>query len=177
MISNLFNPDMYKILILFSLSPGSRFNRNEIKDKTKLNNVPIDKALMSLFNMKILKKENRLYQLNYPYAKKIIDLIKKDFLDLKELPLNTYYSIVDAINLLSPGKSELYLFGSYSKLIYTDKSDIDLAVLGNDRINAGKIEKKYGKNIEIHYFDKIKFYRNKKDPLVKDILKNGIRLI
>ena len=32
-------------------------------------------------------------------------------------------------------------------------------------------------NIEIHYFSKNEFYKNKKDPLIKDILKNGVRVI
>jgi len=32
------------------------------------------------------------------------------------------------------------------------------------------------KSIEIHYF-KTNFYKNKKDPLVKDILRNGVKLL
>ena len=73
-----------------------------------------------------------------------------------------------------------YLFGSYSKLIYKDTSDIDIALLDSMEKYSkiiGKLERKYGKRIEAHYFEKKEFYRNKKDPLVKDILKNGIRLV
>jgi len=39
-----------------------------------------------------------------------------------------------------------------------------------------KLERAYKKHVEIHYFDKKDFYRNKKDPLVRSILKDGVRL-
>ena len=45
MISYLFEKDIFKVLSLFGISPGSRFKRNEIKDKTLLYNVNLDKAL------------------------------------------------------------------------------------------------------------------------------------
>ena len=79
----------------------------------------------------------------------------------------------------------VYLFGSYAKLVFKETSDIDIAIV-SDKVAAGdkkvingliqKMESRYGKNIEMHYFGK-NFYKNKKDPLVKDILKNGIKLI
>lgn len=77
----------------------------------------------------------------------------------------------------------MYLFGSYSKLIYNENSDVDIALvitsINEDIINkiVNKLEKKYDKKIELHIFDKQKFYKNKKDPLIKDIVKNGVRLI
>ena len=79
----------------------------------------------------------------------------------------------------------MYLFGSYAKIIYKKNSDIDLAII-SDKINEKDkkeinkriktIESRFQKTIEIHYF-KTNFYKNKSDPLVKDILKNGIKLI
>ena len=39
-----------------------------------------------------------------------------------------------------------------------------------------KLESKYGKKIEIHYFG-TNFYKNKKDPFVQEIIKNGLKLV
>ena len=51
MITDIFNKDIVKILTLFSVSLGSKFTRNEIKEKTMLNNVPLDNALNILLNI------------------------------------------------------------------------------------------------------------------------------
>ncbi|MFH0752432.1 MAG: nucleotidyltransferase domain-containing protein [archaeon] len=185
MISQAFTQNCFKIITLFSLSPGSNLNRTEIKNKTRLNNVPLDNALTSLTNSGILKKKTN-YSINFEhdYSKPLLELCKKQYKQLKELPLNAYFPIIDLTNSLSKLKDlEIILFGSYSKLIYTTKSDIDLALLHSRMIDKKAVqkttqwlEKTYGINIEIHYFDKEGFYKNKKDPLVKEILKNGVKL-
>jgi predicted nucleotidyltransferase len=187
MISLIFNKEEFKILNIFSISPGSKFRRNEIKEKTKLNNVPLDEALLKLVKSDIIKKERKFYSINFEnsYSKLIIEIISKQYKFLKEIPLDVYFLITDLISeskLLR--KTEIYLFGSYSKLIYKDTSDIDIAILTDSNFDKKsvnkiiqKLEKRYSKNIEIHLFEKSKFYKNKKDPLIKDILKNGIKLI
>lgn len=187
MINQIFDSDSFKIMSLFSLSPGSRFRRNEIKEKTKLNNVPLDKALLRLLYSKILKKEENFYKINFQNenAKKIIEISSGQYKDLKELPFDIYLLLLNMVSEFSIIKGiEVYLFGSYSKLIYNDKSDVDIAVLTPERFNkkgiqktTQKLEKIYKKNIETHFFMKKLFYKNKKDPLVKEIIKNSIRLI
>lgn len=182
MISIALDKDIAKILSIFALSKGSRFNRNEILNKTKLNNVPLDNALSRLINSRILNKERNYYSMNFDNqdGKKIIEILSSQYKQLKEMPLEAYFSILEMVNILSTKKDiEVYLFGSYSKLIFKAGSDIDIAVLSDKKItaNISKIEKKYGRSIEIHHFSKKEFYRNKKDPLVKDILKNGVKLI
>ena len=42
---------------------------------------------------------------------------------------------------------------------------------------VAKLEKKYERKIEIHTFEKKAFYQNKNDPLIKNILKDGIKLV
>ena len=184
MIINVFKKDILKILTMFSISPGSRFSRNEIKEKTKLNNVNLDNSLTILINSKIIKKEKRLLSLNIENNQQIVKQIYADYKNLKKLPLEVYYSIIDLIFFLNKIKEiEVYLFGSYAKLIFKEDSDIDIAVISN-KINSKKeisaiiekIQKKYRKNIEVHYFKK-EFYKHKKDPLVRDIIKNGVKLI
>lgn len=187
MIGLIFDKECFKIISLLSLSPGSRFSRNDIKEKTRLNNVPLDIALKKLLSSKILIKDARLYQANFENddSKKIIDLLSKQYKKLKELPLDVYFLLIDLISSAYTIKGiEIYLFGSYSKLVYQLGSDVDIAIIAskdfdkNSLIKAkNKLEKKYNKNIEIHDFDRSSFYKNKSDPLIKDILKNGIKLI
>ncbi len=187
MINQIFDLDSFKIISLFSLSPGSRFRRKEIKERTKLNNVPLDKALLRLLSCKILKRDENFYKINFQNenAKKIIEISSKQYKELKELPLDIYLLLLDLVSGFSIIKGiEVYLFGSYSKLIYNEKSDVDLAVLITEKFNkkttqktVQKLEKVYKKNIEIHFFVKRLFYKNRKDPLVKEIIKNGVRLV
>lgn len=187
MISQIFTQDCYKILSFFSLSPGSRFNRKEIKNRILLNNVPLDAALSRLLSSGILIKERNYYSINLEddYSKKMIDICKKQYKKLREPPLNVFYMLIDLISGISVHKgTEISLFGSYAKLVYSEKSDVDLAVLttlktdkGFIRKIAAKLEKTYEKNIELHFFDKRSFLKNKKDPLVEEIIRNGVKII
>lgn len=188
MIIGLFNKDVFKILTVLSLSPGSRFLRKELKEKTKMNNINLDNALKILLNSNIILKEKRIIALNFEniLTKQIINLVSRQYRELKELPLNAYFSICDIISLLIKYKKiDVYLFGSYAKLIFKETSDIDLAVISDSltkeqkkEINklATRIKERYSKDIEVHYFGR-NFYKNRKDPLVKDILKNSIKLL
>ena len=181
MISYLFEKDVFKILSLFGISPGSRFKRNEIKDKTLLYNVNLDKALNKLVNLDLLKKDKNYYQINFEndVKDKVLNLVIKEYKRLREIPFKVYLLLIDMLEKISKNKkTEIYLFGSYAKLIYKENSDVDVAVI-NGKINAkliNKLEEKYGLKIELHYFNKDEFYKNKKDPLIKEIIKNGVRL-
>ena len=186
MIAGIFEKNIFKVLSIFSIEPGSRFNRKEIKGKSRLNNIPLDKSLSILKNSGILKRERSLYSVNFESSewKNIINTFSRQYKGLKEIPLDAYFCVADIVYFLSSIKGvEAYLFGSYSKLVYKEDSDIDVAVLITGNFNkkplqniVNKAEKTYKKRVEIHYFDKFNFYKNKKDPLVKDILKNGVRL-
>ncbi len=185
-MSLIFDSACFKIITLFSLSPGSRFRRKEIKEKTRLNNMPLDSGLLKMMSAEVLKKDDSLYSLNLENesTKAIVSLASHNFKKMKELPLDVYFFLTDLMVHISPKNTEIYLFGSYAKLVYSDKSDVDIAFLFSkppDKKSiekaVRKLEKTYKKAVEMHYFDKKAFYKNRKDPLVKDILRNGIRLI
>ena len=187
MINQIFNNSIFKILTLFSLSPGSRFNRKNIKEKTRTNNMPLDNALTKLMSGSILKRMENYYSINLEdeHAKQIIEIVSKEYKNLRELPLDVYFLLVDLTDELAQIKNiQVYLFGSYSKLVYSDKSDVDIAIISNGSLDKkriekiiAKVEKSYKKNVEVHYFDGLTFYKNEKDPLVRGIIKDGIRLI
>lgn len=184
----LFDSNVFKVLTVFSIAPGRKFQRKELKEKTKLSNVNLDKAISILFNQGILKRKKRLLFLDVSNSKtkQVISLVSDSYKSLKEIPLNVYFSVYELVRYLSCFKDiNVYLFGSYSKLIFDDSSDIDIAIVSGSLEKEDKrgisrtkkkIKKKYGKKIEIHYFDS-DFYKNKSDPLIKDILKNGEELI
>lgn len=187
MIIQLFNKNITKVLTVFSISPGSRFQRKELKEKTGMNNVNLDDALSLLLNSSIIKREKRFFYLNFEDSngKELIGLVSRQYKALREVPLKVYFAIIELIYSLSKFEVDAYLFGSYAKLVYEEDSDIDIAII-SDKVSAkgkraigkfiGKLEAKYKKSIEVHYFSR-EFYKNKKDPLVKDILKNGIKLM
>lgn len=186
LISPVFTQDCFKILTFFSLSPGSRWRRKEIKEKTRLHNVPLDKALGNLIQAGAIIKEKNHYALNFENenAKKLIEFCSRQYRQLRELPLDVFYLLVDlaAVPLLQKGV-EVHLFGSYTKLVYHEKSDVDIALLYSGEIDKSrlaavvtKLEKTYHKHIDLHYFERAAFYKNKNDPLVKGILKDGVGL-
>lgn len=189
MIGQIFDGGSFKVLALFALSPGSRFKRGEIKKRTRMHNVPLDNALSKLTGSGVVKSESGFYSLNMEsgYQEQLMKIVSSQHKELKNLPLDVYLLLADAVAALSTirGGIEAWLFGSYSKLIYTEKSDVDMALLVpsefkyKERVKniLRKLEKHYGKKIEAHFFDAPAFYRNKKDPLVKEILKDGVRIL
>lgn len=188
MISNLFEKDIIKILSFFLISPGSRHTRKELKEKTEMNNLPLDNALNKLLVLKILKKEKNLISLNLESEeqKKIIELIKEEY-NKFALPHKIFNILVEVSNKLCKIKEikEVILFGSYSKLIYNVDSDIDLAIITEEKsMNfdkkieniLSKIEKRERKRIELHFFSQ-KDLKHKEDPLIKDIIRNGKKML
>lgn len=186
-ITPILDNDAFRVMTVISLSRGSRFHRKELKERTAMNNVTIDKTLALLLNSGLIAKKNRCFFLNLEneHAKEISEIILKQYRQLREIPLNAYFSITDLVLYLSRFKNlDVYIFGSYSKLVFRETSDIDIAIISDStgenkkeiQKAVQKTEKKYKKRIEIHYFGS-GFYKNKKDPLVAEILRNGIKLI
>ncbi|MDD9953254.1 MAG: nucleotidyltransferase domain-containing protein [Candidatus Woesearchaeota archaeon] len=181
MLPLIFTQDCYKLLIVFAASPGSRWQRKELQKFTRLNNTQIDRALRLLLSAAMLTKKKRLYALNHEQA--IQEHLINEYKRLRQLPFSVYFTIVDIVFFLARHNVTVYLFGSYAKLTYKDTSDIDIAILWEEKIDKKsvantqeKINRKYGEKLELHYFEKKSFMKNKGDPLVKDILKNGLQL-
>ncbi len=142
-----------------------------------------------LVRANVLRNDRNIYRINFEseYSNNVLEIVSKQHKGMKELPLNVYFLLIDfadGLSVMKRKKIEVYLFGSYSKLIYREKSDVDIAVLGPENLDinrilkiSNKLEVKYNKHIEVHDFIKEDFYKNKRDQMVNDILTNGIRLI
>lgn len=184
MIINLMNKNSAKILMLLAISPGSRYSRQEIKEKSEINNVPLDSALNELVSFKMVLLNERLYSLNLENSSvnQILDELKQK---IGNLPLKVQFILLEFVSSTSKIDEikQAILFGSYAKLIYSEKSDIDVAIVLNEQKNvdkikkkisltADKLSKKYKKQIQEHFFTE-KDLKHKEDPVIKDILQNG----
>ena len=178
MIGLLFKPAVFKILTLFSLEPGRKFTRKEIKEHTKLNNVPLDTALKLLEAAGIVIKERRKYRLNFEKGENLIELVKKEHTKFNRIPLRAYFAVFDIAEKLAKEKCDAYLFGSYAKGNFTAESDLDIAVISGEKIDmrfVNRLEKRHGIKIQIHLFDR-DFYKHRGDKFVREIL-DGILII
>jgi len=185
---NLIKPNILKLILFFLISPGRRYKRNEIKNFTKLNNIVLDEAVSELINLKIIIKKNNLLKINL--ENKIVKEIKEEIenKELGDLPLKIKYLLIDVMTQIQKikGLENIILFGSYAKLIYHKNSDVDLAVVFQKKLSqnvekkisllVGKISKRHNLKIETHFFIS-QDLKNKKDPLIKEIVQNGRKLI
>ncbi len=179
MISILFDKNIVKILTYFLISPGSRYTRKEIKEKTEMNNIPLDKTLTKVKVLKLINEKKKLYALNFNTEKnkEIFNIISNEY-KYFNIPYKVFNIIVKTAEKLSKYKSvkSAILFGSYAKLIQTENSDIDISIIMENmtKKQTDKIKKEIGKlskEIELHFFEEKDMKAD--DPLIKDILKNG----
>ena len=178
MMSLLFRPAVFKVLMLFSLEPGKKFTRKEIKEHTKLNNVPLDSALRLLEASGVISRERRMYKLDFERGEMIVELVRKEHAKFNRIPLRAYFAVVDIAERLAKEKCDVYLFGSYAKGSFTAESDLDIAVISAKDVDLGfvkRFEKKYQIKIEVHSFG-TEFYRHRSDKFVREVLE-GIRII
>jgi len=97
-----------------------------------------------------------------------IKRIVKEFADLVNKELNV---------------SEVYLYGSYAKGTYSEDSDIDIAVVGEnfigdpveDILKLMRIRRKIDNRIEPHPFKSSEFKLS--NPYVREILETGIKVL
>ena len=188
MLINLIDKNCAKIVLFLAVSPGSNYRRNEIKDKTKLNNVPLDISLNKLIVLDIIKEKNKIYSLNV--SNSVVKHIFDERKEISNIPLIVQYQLLDLIDKLIElkGMKNVILFGSYSKLIFSDKSDLDIAIILYNKVKnkvkidkiisaiARKISMKYKKEIHAHLFLENDL-KHKEDKLIKDILRNGRVLV
>lgn len=186
MIGLIFDTNCFKILSLFAVFPEPGHKRNEIKEKTKLNNVPLDKALTKLLLSHVLAIENNIYRLDMENksTKRAVKLALRQYQALNELPFDLYLLLIDLLDDFSYIKNlELYLSDDPSKSSY-QKSSIEITIITPKSIDKksistiiNKLTSKYRKQVEVHDFISASFYKNPNDPKVKALINNSIRLI
>lgn len=171
MIFNILNNKTnWKLLALYSYSPGAGFTREEIKKILKWNNLTLDRALDKLLYYDILRKEKRVIKLNL--EKNILNIFEEEKKRLNYPTLELFLILNDFIRYSETKKSDMYLFGSHAKKTASIHSDIDIAVYcEEDFIEAiERIEDEYGRKVQIHNIIK-------GSKLDKEVKKHGVKLV
>ena len=187
----------WKILFVLSEAPGKAISRKEIKALTKVGNKAVVKFLHLLekFDMITSSKmgKTRYYKLNLsnPFVEQILVIIaveKKELNNPDFVVLNVLREFVyELTNTNLENLHKVILFGSYAKRTYTIDSDIDVALIleeknPNDELMITEIidrlNKRFKKEIQPHYYSAREFEElKKKDRLVQEIVKDGIALM
>jgi len=192
MISNLFNKNLLKVLSFFLISPGSRYNRKEIKEKTEMNNIPLDNTLQKLKSLNLINENKNIYSLNFNIEKnkEIFDILSNEY-KYFNVSYKIFNILVETSEKLSKikGIESVFLFGSYAKLIHTESSDIDIAIIAEKKIkNKQKLEKnikkeisrisqKSKKEIQLHFLTQEDIKKYKSDAFIKDVLRNSKQIL
>lgn len=182
MLVNLINKNLASLILFFATSPGRRYTRKDIKNGAKMNNVPLDTSLRKIVNLGVIKKDKNLFYLNVEdeLVKQLLSEIKDKFAGI---PFKIQKIVIEFMSetLEIARIKNIILFGSYSKLIFTEHSDIDFAVvLENENpeikkkitLIAEKLSKKYKKKIHENFLLEEEL-KHKREPIVKEILNNG----
>ena len=183
----------WKILWVYSYSPGKGFYRKELQELTKLSNMALDNSLDKLIQFGILNKEKRVYKINMSnnYAGMILEFIKNIKKELKELSWGNILVLHDflfAVLNVHGYINGLILFGSRAKLTSSDSSDFDICVITYKRDMrkkmmlesfCKKVEDEHNTEFQLHYYTEEEFEEGKKrkDPLIEEIIKDGIKIL
>lgn len=187
----------WKIVFVLSEAPGKAVSRKEIRNLTRLGNKVITKFLLVLemFGVIIVHKIGRGYyyklNMNDAFARQLLEIVKLEKHELQSLDfvvLNILRDFVyELTNIGIDNLHKVILFGSYAKRTFTSHSDIDVALLleeknPNDELLitevVHRLNKRYNKEIQPHYYSLGEFEDlKKKDRLVQEIVKDGIVLV
>ena len=185
----------WKILFVLSEAPGKAISRREIYSLTRLGNKVITKFLLLLEKFGVIssKKIGKTFYYSFilsnDFAKKIIEIVNFEKIRLNNPDFYVLNILRDFVYELTNSKLEILhkviLFGSYAKRTYTEKSDIDIAIviskkdsdyelIVTDAIQS--LKKRYKKEIQLHYFT-IEEFNTSKNRLILEIKKDGIELM
>lgn len=181
------------ILLLFSFFPGKGLYRKEILEATGLSNIALDKSLMKMQNLGLCLKEKRIIKLNntHPYINMMIEIFQRERKKLNNPSYKEYRVIKEALRkILDQWKHYKFVifFGSRAKLIHTEESDYDIAIVFNSEQDLiqmklsnelREVSQKFSVKIQAHYFSYKEFVAKKKarSPLIMDIIKDGMFIL
>lgn len=179
------NKTAWKILRIFSEAPGKGLSREEIRKYTKSGNLALSSSLRKLEKFNILKKKKigkaNIYWVNSSnqFAKLLLDLFsteRENFKNIEPSKIIFLAPVIDELLKLNPAK--IFLFGSQVKGTATEESDFDICIVLKKK-TKDIIKLKLPQKIQLHIFDEKEFreLEKVKDPLIKDVLRDGVEII
>ena len=158
---------------------GDELNARQIANRLEVSQPAVSKALPFIEELNLIKlnkdKETKRFSITLNRENhKVIQLKRVDNLKL------LYESgFVDYIEKEFAGAT-IILFGSYSKGEDTEKSDLDLAIIGRKEkhINTENYEKIFDRKIYINFYNSLKeIHKNLRENILNGIvLKGGVEL-
>ena len=173
----LLNNNTLKVLSEFSSDYHKRIYGGEIAKRLKMNQKTVSNILNSLEANNILKYategKNKYYFLN-KLNPQIADSLKIVEIGRKNLFFEKYPKFKELfLELEKRTNGVLIIFGSYANFTSTEKSDLDVFILGNME-ESEDLEDKY--NLKINIVRSIEKKFNKFDIFIKEVLKNHLIL-
>jgi len=176
-----------KIMKLFFTNKQSKIHLRDIARKTNLNENSVTRFLKQLEEQEILKSEKDGNLKKYSIRKNKITFVIFTIFDIEKfekLPNLRKNAINLFLDKLEEKPIISILFGSTAKGIFTKKSDIDLLLIANKKININEAEKyadaQTGIKIncfQINYADFIKELKIKEDNVIQSAVNSGYPLL
>jgi len=160
-----------KILDVIFKYPTTKFTIRELARKTAIS------APTAMIIVRTLKKEQIVRELRVATASQISANLESEIYRRKKLVYNIEEifssDLIDYLDKIYKNPKAIILFGSYSKGYDIEKSDIDIAILTEEKhkLNLDVFEKKLVRSISIH-----EITLNKVSEEFKNNLSNGIIL-
>lgn len=187
---------VWRILVVLAQAPGQGITKEEIKKITQLGGNSLFKSMNMLVKNDILNTKKfgkrTYYALNLDnrYSKLIAEVVALERREMNDMNqkivvilreyIRKIFDTIDAGNI-----NKVYVFGSIVKSSYNEKSDIDIAIITEKSLSvkqtinlekiSEKIEKRFGRKIQTHFFTKEEF--NSKNKLAEQVQRDGIKLI
>jgi len=185
---------VWRVLIILAEAPGQGITKEEIKKITKLGGNSIFNAVNILLKNDIItankvgKKTYYKINLANKYSLIINEIIMHERKDLNNMNQKIVTILREFTRLVNKAinPESIYVFGSIVKGSYTEKSDIDIAIITDRELKTNKIiemekineklEKRFGREIQTHFFTE-KDFRQLKDRLIEQVHRDGIKLL
>ena len=152
---------------------GIKFTQNQIATSLEVSPAAVSKSLPILKDndyVKIGKDQN---------TKRLSIILNRDnlrIIDLKRienLKLLVESGLIDYLRINLPGK-QIILFGSYSRGEDIERSDIDIAVMGKEKvISVERFEKMLSRKINFNFYNSMPTDKNLKNNLMSGIVLEG----
>ena len=187
----------WKILLVFGEAPGKAISRKEIYSLTKIGNKMLTKFLLLMEKFDLITSsrigKSYYYRLNLsnPFVEQILGIIQLE----KRALNNTDFTalsilrefVYELTNVNLSNLRKVILFGSYAKRTYSAGSDIDVALILEEKSTSDelliteitdRLKKRFGKEIQPHYYTAKEFDElRKNNKLAMEIAKDGIVLL
>lgn len=182
-MENILNKGYWKILELFYKEKDKKIHLRDIARKTKMNENSASRFLNTLEKQNILKSERDANLKKYFIRKNnkvYATLSLFDIEKFNKLPISRRHAIEFFFKYLEKKPIILVLFGSTAKETFTNKSDIDLLMIVNERIKTEDAEKHVSAQtgiriscFQINYKDFLNEIKTKNDKVIASAVNTG----